>query len=71
MKIPTGFGLIGQTTLEEYEEFLARRNIGSPVQSAGDGSWVNNGKITRRAYARVGVREGPKVGMTSILIKFE
>ena len=70
MKIPTGFGLIGQTTLEEYEEFLARRNVGSPVKSVGDCSGVNNGKITRRAYARVGVRERPKVGMPSILITF-
>ena len=57
MKIPTGFGLIGQTTLEEYEEFLARRNVGSPVKSVGDCTAVN-GKITRRAYARVGVKRG-------------
>ena len=70
MKIPTGFGLIGQTTLDEYEEFLARRNVGSPVKSVGDCSGVNNGKITRRAYARVGVRERPKVGLTSILSTF-
>ena len=53
MKIPTGFGLIGKTTLEEYEEFLARRrNTGMAANSAA----VANGKITRRAYARVGVR---------------
>ena len=55
MKIPTGFGLIGQTTLGEYEEFLARRNAGSPVKSIGDCAGVNV-KITRRAYARTGVR---------------
>ena len=52
MKIPTGFGLIGQTTLEEYEEFLARRRNTGLSANCDAGA---NRKITRRAYARVGV----------------
>ncbi len=60
MKIPTGFGLIGQTSLADYEQFLAIRN----ERKNGNGNGNGNGtkRITRRAYARVGLMGNPSDG---------
>ncbi len=50
MKLPTGFQLIGQTTLKEYQawvDYFDRRS-----KATGD---IRQSRITKRAYARVGV----------------
>ncbi len=54
MKLPTGFQLIGQTTLKEYEHWLEvferEREEEKEREDGGE-----RGKIVRRAYARIGV----------------
>ena len=48
LKLPTGFQMIGQTNLRSYEEWL--KYFGAHSQDK-----VSKKKVTKRAYARIGV----------------
>ncbi len=50
MKLPTGFQLIGQTKLKDYQAWVDYFNRQSKV--SGD---FRHTRITKRAYSRVGV----------------
>ena len=49
MKLPTGFQLIGQTTLKQYQDWLVYFDQQSRLES----HYIS--RKTMRAYARVGV----------------
>lgn len=51
MKLPTGFQLIGQTTLKQYQNWLDYFDRQSKIENR---AFVT--RTTKRAYARVGVR---------------
>ncbi|XP_023345384.1 glucuronokinase 1 [Eurytemora carolleeae] len=55
MKLPTGFQLIGETTLSEYEKWLS-------FFSQQCSSFRGLHRITKRAYARVGLMGNPSDG---------
>ena len=50
MKLPTGFQLIGQTTLQQYRAWLDHFDRQSRLENI---NFTN--RTTKRAYARVGV----------------
>ena len=50
MKLPTGFQLIGQTTLQQYRAWLDYFDRQSKLENT---SFVT--RTTKRAYARIGV----------------
>jgi hypothetical protein len=50
MKLPTGFQLIGQTTLKGYQAWVEYFD-----RQSKSGNLAISSRITKRAYARVGV----------------
>ena len=71
MKLPTGFQLIGQTTLAEYEHWLRYFEEQRRVEEEGRRSGRRVGRrIDKRAYARIGVRKEGKLFVDVRLCSF-
>ena len=62
LKLPTGFQLIGETTLSDYEHWLRYFGEQEKAKIAGGGNGRGR-RIVKRAYARVGVSELGRIFM--------